>query len=85
MTLLVLCVGARGVLFLLSGGLILSAALTGAAWSLSFARAFESLLDFPASAILLTLLGLGLISLGLHSLGGARWTRMRPPVLPNRP
>jgi membrane-associated phospholipid phosphatase len=76
---------ARGVLFLLSGGLILAAGITGAKWSLSFAKVFESLLDFPAGAILLTLLGLGLVALGLHSFGGARWIRMRPPVLANRP
>jgi membrane-associated phospholipid phosphatase len=76
---------ARGVLFLLSGGLILAAGLTGAAWSISFAHAFESLLDFPAGAVLLTLLGLGMVALGLHSLGGARWIRMRPPVLAKRP
>lgn len=76
---------ARGVLFLLSGGLILAAGLTGAAWSISFAHAFESLLGFPAGAVLLTLLGLGMVALGLHSLGGARWIRMRPPVLAKRP
>jgi hypothetical protein len=29
----------------------------------------------------IALLALGLIALGLHSFGGARWIRMRPPVL----
>ena len=61
-----------------------SAAITGTAWSVSFAHAFEALLQFPAGQLLLTILALGLIALGLHSFGGARWIRMRPPVLISR-
>jgi membrane-associated phospholipid phosphatase len=74
----------RGLLFLISGVLIVSAGLTGTSWSVSFAHAFESLLEYPGGNVLLALLGLGLVALGLHSLGGARWIRMRPPVLATR-
>jgi membrane-associated phospholipid phosphatase len=71
----------RGLLFLISGALIVSAGLTGTKWSISFAHAFDSLLEYPGGHVLLALLGVGLVALGLHSLGGARWIRMRPPVL----
>lgn len=75
---------ARGVLFLISGGLILVAAWTHGQWSASFAHAFEAVLDFPAGQLLVVLLALGMIALALHSFGGARWIRMRPPVLVSR-
>jgi membrane-associated phospholipid phosphatase len=72
---------ARGVLFLTSGGLILIAAWTGGKWSASFAHVFETALEFPAGRVLVVLVALGMVALALHSLGGARWIRMRPPVL----
>ena len=74
----------RGVLFLISGGLILVAGWTGGSWSASFAHAFDASLGFPAGQVLVALLALGMIALGLHSFGGARWIRMRPPVLVKR-
>jgi membrane-associated phospholipid phosphatase len=76
---------ARGVLFLISGGLILLAAWTGGAWSASFAHVFEAALEFPAGRVLVVLVALGMVALALHSLGGARWIRMRPPVLVRPP
>jgi membrane-associated phospholipid phosphatase len=76
---------ARGVLFLISGWLILVAAWTSGEWSASFAHAFEAALGFPAGRILVVLVALGMVALALHSLGGARWIRMRPPVLVNPP
>jgi membrane-associated phospholipid phosphatase len=72
---------ARGVLFLISGWLILVAAWTSGKWSVSFAHAFEEALGFPAGRILVALVALGMVALALHSLGGARWIRMRSPVL----
>ena len=75
---------ARGVLFLISGGLILVAGWTAGSWSASFAHAFDASLTFPAGQVLVVLLALGMIALGLHSFGGARWIRMRPPVLVKR-
>jgi hypothetical protein len=72
---------ARGVLFLISGWLILVAAWTSGQWSASFAHAFDAALGFPAGRILVTLVALGMVALALHSLGGARWIRMRSPVL----
>jgi TRAP-type C4-dicarboxylate transport system permease small subunit len=69
------------VLFLISGWLILVAAWTSGKWSVSFAHAFEEALGFPAGRILVALVALGMVALALHSLGGARWIRMRSPVL----
>jgi membrane-associated phospholipid phosphatase len=76
---------ARGVLFLISGWLILVAAWTGGEWSASFAHVFEAALGFPAGRILVVVVALGMVALALHSLGGARWIRMRPPVLVRPP
>jgi membrane-associated phospholipid phosphatase len=72
---------ARGLLFVFSGGLILASPWRGGQWSASFARAFEVLLGGLAGELLLAIMALGLIALALHSFGGARWIRMRPPVL----
>jgi hypothetical protein len=73
---------ARGVLFLISGWLVLLAAWTGnGGLNTSFAHAFKEALGFPAGRIIVLLVALGLVALALHSLGGARWIRMRSPVL----
>jgi hypothetical protein len=74
----------RGLLFLVSGGLIVWADRNNTPWSVSFTHAFGQLGLSSGGRVLLALLGLGMVALGFHSLGGARWIRMRPPVLAGR-
>lgn len=72
---------ARAVLFGFLGVLIISETAGGMPWSTSFSHAFERMTALPGGSVAAAVLGVGLIALGLHSLGAARWMRLRPPVV----
>jgi membrane-associated phospholipid phosphatase len=75
---------ARAALFGFLGALIMVEHASGLAWSASFTHAFARMAQLPGGPLLVTLLGLGLIALGLHSIGAARWMRLRAPVIEAR-
>ena len=75
---------ARAGLFGFVGVLIVAEHWSGHPWSTSFTHAFERIAQLPAGPAVAALLGAGLIALGLHSIGSARWMRLRPPVLGSR-
>jgi membrane-associated phospholipid phosphatase len=73
---------ARAVVFVLLGFLIVTESAAGSSWSTSFTHAFEWMNRLPGGWAVVSTLGIGLIALGLHSFGSARWMRLRPPVIP---
>jgi hypothetical protein len=72
---------ARAVLFGFLGVLILAERSSGQPWNTSFTHAFARISGLPGGAAIAALLGVGLLALGLHSVGAARWMRLRRPVL----
>lgn len=73
---------ARAVVFVLLGLLIMTESAAGSSWSTSYTHAFEWMNRLPGGWAVASMLGIGLIALGLHSFGSARWMRLRPPVIP---
>ena len=72
---------ARAFLFAFLGVLIMIETAGGSSWSTSFSHAFEQMNRLPGGWAVASILGAGLIALGLHSFGAARWMRLRPPVI----
>jgi membrane-associated phospholipid phosphatase len=75
---------ARAVLFAFLGVLIVVEHAGGLPWSTDFSHAFMRMDHLPGGSAAAVILGLGLVALGLHSVGSARWMRLRPPVIPAR-
>ncbi len=72
---------ARALLFGFLGVLIMIDSAAGSPWSTSLTHAFERMPQLPGGWAVTAILGFGLIALGLHSFGAARWMRLRPPVI----
>ena len=69
----------RGVIFTITGGFILDAALRhDPRKAHGFGAAFEALLREPFGHLLVAIVGLGFIALAIHSVAYARWVRMMP-------
>jgi hypothetical protein len=67
----------RGVVFTLTGWFIFQAALhRDPGQARGFGAAIEALLGDPAGHLTVALVGLGFVSLALHSFANARWVRM---------
>jgi hypothetical protein len=75
---------ARAALFAFLGVLIVVDHAGGLPWSTDFGHAFMRIDQLPGGSAAAVILGLGLVALGLHSFGSARWMRLRPPVIPAR-